>query len=96
MGDLFEGFMAGYRNIFFDADAAPIHDACAVLAMTHPHLFEFQPLHVEIQTGHGPATGAVVADRRDVKGQQAPNVRVAVAVDGDGVLDVIEASIRSY
>jgi inosine-uridine nucleoside N-ribohydrolase len=96
LADVFAGLIAGYREFSLGEDVAPVHDACAVLAVTHPELFEFRDLHADVQTGEGIGAGTMIADRRGLKGQRPPNVAVAVAVDRSGVLDVIEATIRQF
>lgn len=72
---------------------APIHDACAVLAVTHPHLFEGKRLPVEIELTGTHTRGMTVVDHRDigdVTNQQTDGtVRVLHNADADTVIQLI-------
>lgn len=94
MADLFAHFASAYADVFFEDALGPLHDPCAVLALTHPELFEFRDLAVEVLT-EGAGRGMTVADRRGVKGGRAPNARVALGVKAADVLDVVTASIEA-
>jgi len=72
---------------------APIHDACAVVAATHPHLFDGDLRHVEIEL-HGRLTrGMTVVDQRGLSplGPPDTNARTLVLhdVDTPAVVDTI-------
>lgn len=71
--------------------AAPVHDVCAVLAVTHPHLVEreLRPVHVELRGEH--TRGMTVVDERGemaASGAAEPAtgaalVEVGYAIDAD-------------
>jgi inosine-uridine nucleoside N-ribohydrolase len=94
--DMIAHFAEAYRDVFFDEAVGPIHDPCAVLAVTHPELFSFVRWHVVADRSSGPSRGALVVDRRGVKGGQAPNASVATAVRAEEVhrmlMDVVLAA----
>jgi inosine-uridine nucleoside N-ribohydrolase len=73
---------------------APIHDACAVLAVTHPELFggDWAPVDVELE---GSLTrGMTVVDARpDAEG--AATVHVLRTVDARAVVDLIVGAVTS-
>ena len=94
LGDLFRHFADAYADVFFGRAVGPLHDPCAVLALTHPDLFTFEDLHVEIGLA-GAARGVTIADRRTVKDRRAPNARVALAARADAVLEVVAEAVRS-
>ena len=89
IADLLDGFIQGYREAYFDHDLAPLHDVCAVLAITQPDLFTFEPLRVAVSTAPGVARGALIADRRHVRGEQAPNVEYATAINALQTLEEV-------
>ena len=72
---------------------APIHDACAVLAVTHPHLFhgKRQPVNVELTGTH--TRGMTVVDDRGTPGANGGNVRVLRTVDADAVIELIVQAV---
>lgn len=94
MAEVFGHFATAYADVFFDSALGPLHDPCAVLALTHPELFEFRELAVEILT-EGAGRGMTVADRRGVKGQRPPNAKVAVGVKAAEVLEIVVSSVEA-
>ena len=68
---------------------APIHDACAVLAVTHPQLFDGkrQPVNVELTGTH--TRGMTVVDDRGSSADNGNNVRVLRMADADAVIKLI-------
>jgi inosine-uridine nucleoside N-ribohydrolase len=71
----------------------PLHDPCAVLALTHPDLFTFEPLHVAVETRGRLTAGMTVADRRDRTRRLPENVYVAMQVDASAVLTLVHDAI---
>jgi len=65
---------------------AAIHDPFTVAAVLDPRLVRTQPVHVDVETGHGLAHGMTVADWRGLTGRR-PNLEVAVAGDATAFLD---------
>jgi inosine-uridine nucleoside N-ribohydrolase len=88
-----------YRSRIFelvDTDLAALHDPCAVLAVTHPHLFEFTNHRVRIEL-HGTHTrGMTVIDRRVARGPVEVAWRVdapqALQLIGDAVLQELQSA----
>ncbi len=70
-------------------NGAPIHDACAVLAVTHPQLFDGkrQPVNVELTGTH--TRGMTVVDDRGPSADNDNNVRVLRTADADAVIKLI-------
>ena len=63
LGQLLEFFATTYVTRHDGCVGAAVHDLCAVMALTHPHLFTRRPAHVVVETG-GPAHGGMtVVDR---------------------------------
>ncbi len=83
----------------FGLDAAPVHDATAVIAVTHPHLFRrsSHPVAVELHGEH--TRGMTVTDVRppaafDESGPPAHNV--VWDADAQAVIDLIVEAATSY
>ena len=74
---------------------APIHDACAVLAVTHPQLFDGkrQPVNVELTGTH--TRGMTVVDDRGSPADNDGNVRVLRAADADAVIKLIVEAVTA-
>ncbi len=97
----FGPFAAGFLGAYLanvrartgsDHDAA-LHDPCAVLALTHPELFEMRARHVSVETTGSLTRGMTVVDRRPwTKGG---NVQWAERIDAPAALDVIVAAIAA-
>jgi inosine-uridine nucleoside N-ribohydrolase len=75
---------------------AAIHDPLAVLAVTHPHLFERTPRHVTIETRGEHTRGMTVIDRRAVTARSAPNCEVLTAVDDEAAFALVVAAIGQF
>jgi len=72
----------------------PIHDPCAVLAVTHPDLFQMEdrPVHVELS---GTQTrGMTLVDERGPQADTPTNCRVAYSVASGAVIDLIMQAVR--
>ena len=66
-----------------------LHDPCAVLAVTHPELFEFreQPVAVELTGTH--TRGMTVVDQRKRRDPGRANVEVGHAIDASAGMDLV-------
>jgi len=71
----------------------PMHDPLAVLAVTHPQLFEFAqlPVHVELAGGQ---RGTTVVDRRVTSSPTRATCSVAVNVDAPELLALIVETLE--
>ena len=75
---------------------APLHDPCAVLAVTHPHLFETTKLHVVVETRGTHTRGMTLADTRPWADPAAANVEVVARADGPAAIAVVLAALCSF
>ncbi len=76
------------------AEVGPMHDPCAVLAVTHPDLFttKARPVHVELD---GTRTrGMTVVDERGPRADGPANCDVAYGVDAAAVVDLVMQAVR--
>lgn len=79
-----------------DMQGAPVHDACAVLALTHPHLFTMDRHHVDVETKGAFTRGMTVIDRRGLNDRPSPNCTVVWDVDAVRAFDVIVDAIAAF
>jgi inosine-uridine nucleoside N-ribohydrolase len=94
VADLFDFYLAGYRERA-GLDAAPMHDPCAVLAITHPELFTFGARHVDVETAGELTRGMTVADERP-GADVVPNCEVAYSIDAAAALELTVGAVCSY
>ena len=74
---------------------APVHDPCAVLALTHPEIFQTRELFVDIELEGEYTRGATVADLMGSTGQ-APNVVCGMDIDRDRYVELLVEALKSY
>ena len=93
IADLFRFFVDNYISRHDRIRGAALHDPLAVLALTHPDLFERTPRHVTVETRGEFTAGMTVIDARDISDRPEPNVDVLDRVDADLAWDVVVAAI---
>jgi inosine-uridine nucleoside N-ribohydrolase len=71
---------------------AALHDPCAVLAVTHPELLEFEPRSVRIELKGELTRGMTVVDQRTTRRRDDPNVEVAFHIDAERAMRLVMAS----
>ena len=87
--DLFRFFSKNYISRHDVIRGAALHDPLAVMAVTHPHLFEAVDRHVTVETIGRHTTGMTVIDRRDISDREPPNVHVLERVDDVAAWQVV-------
>ena len=97
VADAMAGLLEFYTVFHLAAEEVadgPVHDPCAVLAVTHPELFTFEgrPVHVELTGTH--TRGMTLVDERGPRIWEAGNCRVAYGVDADEVIALIMQAVR--
>jgi len=94
--DLLEYFAGAYLRLYGEALNGPLHDPCAVLAVTDPHLFSSRAYHVAVETDSDLTRGQTVVDRRPGSVARAPNAEVLESIDDEAafaaVLDAISVA----
>lgn len=75
---------------------SPLHDPCAVLALTHPELFTLRPRRVEVELCGQLTRGMTVTDERSYADPAVANVQVACRVDRERALGLLLEAIRHY
>jgi inosine-uridine nucleoside N-ribohydrolase len=91
--DLFRFFSNNYIERHDQIQGAALHDPLAVLAITHPHLFEVVDRHVTIETVGRHTTGMTVIDRRDISDREPANVHVLERVDAAAAWQIVVESL---
>jgi len=94
--DLLVFFSNGYVGRHDNMRGAAVHDPCAVMALTHPHLFERANRHVVVETRGRYTAGMTLIDVRTLVDRPDPNCSVLTSVDADAAFDVIVQSIASF
>lgn len=89
IADLFRFFSRNYISRHDRIRGAALHDPLAVMALTHPHLFESVDRHVVVETVGRHTAGMTVIDRRDISDREPPNVHVLERVDHDSAWTVV-------
>ncbi len=95
IGDLFEFFSGNYIARHDGIEGAALHDPLAVMALTHPALFDGTDRHVAIETTGEHTAGMTVIDRRLISDREAPNAHVLEHVDADAAWRVVGAALRA-
>lgn len=94
LADLFRFFSATYIQRNRGMAGAALHDPLAVMALTHPHLFEAADRFVVVETRGEHTRGMTVIDRRSLHECPPPNCRVLERVDADGAWQVVVDAVR--
>ena len=72
----------------------PVHDPCAVLAVTHPHLFNKEARSVHVEVGGTHTRGMTVVDERGPRADGLANCDVAYEADADNLVDLVMQAVR--
>ena len=94
--DLLDFYGAAYARAFSGVPAGPLHDPVAVLALTHPELFEVTPYHVVVELTGTHTRGMTLADLRGVRRGAEPNVEVLTRIDAAAATAVLLETLAAY
>ncbi len=94
--DLLTYYSEAYRRSAGGAAAGPLHDPCAVLALTHPELFDSEDLHVRVEVRGEHTRGMTVVDRRGGKLAAVPNTKVLTRIDHVAAFDILVKALAAY
>ncbi len=96
LADLFVFFSGTYVQRSDNLRGAPVHDPCAVMALTHPDLFQHAQRHVVVETSGVHTRGMTLIDERHLIERPAPNCDVLASLDADAAFDVIVQAVASF
>lgn len=88
-----EFFYEFHLNLGYEG--APVHDAVAVTALTHPEWMDIRELYVEVETKGKYCVGATVGDIHRVTGK-APNAKVLMGIRRENFINYITRACGSY
>ena len=97
VGDAMAGLLEFYTVFHLaeeDAADGPVHDPCAVLALTHPELFTLEARSVQVELAGTHTRGMTLVDERGPGASAEANCQVAYGVDADAVIALIMAAVR--
>jgi purine nucleosidase len=100
--EILETELASFGRYATSSPLPPLHDPVALLAVTHPHLFERQRTPILVELGGTHSRGATLVDRRLVtaEGTRPADEEVQThwvhTVDGDAALDLIVDACRRW
>jgi inosine-uridine nucleoside N-ribohydrolase len=86
-------YLHGRMQTLTGEPRAALHDPCAVLAVTHPELFEFRSLPVQVEL-HGDLTrGMTVVDERFSGRGRQPLIELATRIDVEAAFALLNAAL---
>lgn len=91
--DMLDFYTDAYARAFTGSKEGALHDPCALLAVSHPELFERQEMYVTVETRGEHTRGMTVADRRGVRSDLQPNTEVLTRIDPAVALDLLVESV---
>ena len=86
-------FLHGVMEDLLGVRASALHDPCAVLAVTHPELFEFAPRAVGVEVEGALTRGMTVVDERPGRLGAPPNAQVAYRIDAARAMALVRRSL---
>jgi inosine-uridine nucleoside N-ribohydrolase len=95
LADLLTFYARAYER-YRDFAGPAVHDACAVLAVTHPELFRGEDANVVVETVGHHTRGMTVVDRRPLVEPPAPTALVLDTVDAEAAFAVITEAAASF
>jgi inosine-uridine nucleoside N-ribohydrolase len=93
IADLMRFFSKNYISRHDQISGAALHDPLAVMAVTHPNLFQAVDRHVTVETIGRHTAGMTVIDRRDISDREPPNVHVLERVDDAAAWQIVVDSL---
>lgn len=94
--DLLAYFLDTYERASGGVTSAPMHDPCAVLAVTQPALFEREALRVDVELRGEHTRGMTLCDQRDLHARGTPNAEVLTGIDAEGARRHLLEALASY
>ncbi len=94
VADLF-GFSLDVHHERTGLDHSPLHDPCAVMALTHPELFTFADAHVVVEIDGRLTAGMTVVDARP-RPAEPPNCRLATHIDAHAAMELVLSTLATF
>lgn len=93
--DLFDFYVRSSRKRT-GREVAPLHDPCAVLAVTHPELLQGTRFPVQVETSGRLTRGMTVVDRRPWISPENANCLLLEHLDHEAAMQVFLDTVASY
>ena len=96
-GDAFAGLMESYLAQYrtrYTLPGAAIHDALAVVAVTHPELVTIQRCYIGVDCSSGPNRGRTSVDDRPLLVPSPANTDVVISADSAAIAALVSAAVR--
>ncbi len=97
VGDAMAGLLEFYTVFHLaeeDVADGPVHDPCAVLAVTHPELFTPEARSVQVELAGTHTRGMTLVDERGPGASAEANCQVAYGADADAVIALTMPAVR--
>jgi purine nucleosidase len=95
-GDVFAALMDSYLVQYrqnYTLPGAAIHDALAVVAVTHPELLKTESFHVSMDCSDGPNRGRTSIDDRPLLVRPRSNTEVVMSADAEKICALVTEAI---
>ena len=96
LGDLMQFFTDTYMRRHYGMDGGAVHDPLAILALTHPHLFETKTSHVVVELVGTHTRGMTLIDERDLREVKDANCEVLMRVEAQAAFDLMIEAIAAF
>jgi inosine-uridine nucleoside N-ribohydrolase len=94
--DMLEFFLGTYSKRFGILEA-PMHDVCALLAITHPEVIHFEPRHVDIELRGEHTRGMTLVDERDFQNERLKqNAQVGLSINRRKGIKLLLDALASF
>jgi inosine-uridine nucleoside N-ribohydrolase len=94
--DMLEFFLGTYSKRFGVLEA-PMHDVCALLAITHPDVIHFEPRHVDVELRGQHTRGMTLVDERDFQNVSLEqNARVGLSINRKKGMKLLLDAVAKY
>jgi purine nucleosidase len=90
---LLESYLVQYRQQYTLSGAA-VHDALAVIAVTHPELITVVSQHVSMDCSDGPNRGRTCIDDRPLINAPVANTQVVIDADAAAIVRLVTQSVK--
>lgn len=96
VSDMIAFFGQTYEDRYFGNFFPPLHDPCAILALSHPDILVFEERNVSIELSGRHTRGMTVIDERGVKNNLIQNAHVGISIDREKALAILLETMRAY
>jgi inosine-uridine nucleoside N-ribohydrolase len=93
--DLLTFFAGSYREVTGSV-GGPLHDPCAVMALSHPELFESESLNLVVELRGEHTRGMTLPDRRGSHKSPPANVEAMTRIDDEAAFELLHATVADY